>query len=172
MQGSINQIQVSIERLPAPKEEQVDDIGWYKTLYKDLEFIDDTTGMALDRDLAVKARKLEIESNYVLRSMWLWWAMGVLSRAVALAKFIDSQSSYSKRARGATGPGIVDSAGRSACIRRKFYWLRSVPFCPILSPRVCFTVSFSPLRPVFTKIKGSCCSYWLSSPIRSFLTIS
>ena len=61
MQGTINQIQESIENPPVPKEEQLDDIGWYKALYKDFEFVDDTTGMPLDRDLAVKARKLEID---------------------------------------------------------------------------------------------------------------
>ena len=48
--------QTKVEKLATPPEEE-----YMKELYDGMEFFDDTTGAPLDKELAIKARKLEID---------------------------------------------------------------------------------------------------------------
>ena len=58
--GNVNTMTFgSASAMPTPHDE---DLSWWHDLYSDKDFVDDMNGfVALDREMAIKARKVEID---------------------------------------------------------------------------------------------------------------
>ena len=60
MLGSLQEVQEKFRKMVEP-EEEVDELQKYRDMYEWDEFVDDISGAALDKELATKARKLEMD---------------------------------------------------------------------------------------------------------------
>ena len=59
MIGSLLEVQEKFEAMAEPKEEE-DEMKKYRELYQESDFIDDISGAALEKDLAIRARMTEM----------------------------------------------------------------------------------------------------------------
>ena len=60
MLGSLEEVRQKFDKMVEPDEE-ADELQRYRDIYHEREFVDDISGAVLDRELAIRARKLEMD---------------------------------------------------------------------------------------------------------------